>query len=300
MGNIAAVITAFCWSITSILFSITSKQVGALAVNRLRLLFASILLLATHLIVQGQLIPLNFNLDRWIWLGLSGIIGLTLGDAFLFQAYVMIGPRLSTVMMALSPVASAILAWLVLGERLNLVEMAGIAVTVAGVTWVVLEEQADNGVVHTQHTRRQYLLGLLCGVGAVLGQSFGLILSKRGLQGSVSPLSGVVIRIIVAAVAMWLYTLIRGQIGPTLAVFRRTKTTGIIVTGSVIGPFIGVWLSLVSIQLIPVGIASTLQSLSPIFVLPMTAIFFKEKITSRAILGTLGALAGVALLSLAG
>jgi drug/metabolite transporter (DMT)-like permease len=300
MGNIAAIITAFCWSITSILFIITSKQVGALTVNRLRLLFASILLLATHLIVQGQLIPLNFSLDRWMWLGLSGILGLTLGDACLFQAYVLIGPRVSTVMMALSPVASAILAWLILGERLSLIDMAGIAITVAGVTWVVMEEQPANGVIQTQHSRRQYLIGILFGVGAVLGQAFGLILSKRGLQGGVPALSGVVIRIIVAAAAMWLYTLIRGKIGSTMAVLRMAKTTGIIATASVIGPFIGVWLSLVSVQLIPVGIASTLQSLSPIFVLPMTAIFFKEKVTPRAVLGTLGAIAGVALLSLAG
>ncbi len=300
MGQIAALITALCWAITSILFSISGKQVGSLAINRLRLLFASVLLLATHLVVQGQLIPLNFSLDRWIWLGVSGIIGLTLGDLFLFQAYITIGPRLSTVMMALSPVASAILAWLVLGERLSLIEIAGIVICVAGVTWVVLEEQAGDDAPHARLSRKEYLVGILCGLGGVLGQAFGLILSKRGLEGGVSPLSGVVIRIIVATVVLWLFTLARGQIRPTLAIFRQPKVTGIIAVASVIGPFIGVWLSLVSVQLIPVGIASTLQSLSPIFVLPMTATFFKEKVTLRAVLGTLAAIAGVAALSLAG
>jgi drug/metabolite transporter (DMT)-like permease len=40
--------------------------------------------------------------------------------------------------------------------------------------------------------------------------------------------------------------------------------------------------------------------LSPIFVLPMTAVLFKEKITPRAVAGTLAAIAGVALISLAG
>jgi drug/metabolite transporter (DMT)-like permease len=297
MGNLAAIITAVCWSITSIIFSITSKKVGSLAVNRLRLLFAAVILLAIHLIFQGQLIPVNFSPDRWFWLGLSGIIGLTLGDAFLFQAYVMIGARLGTVMLALSPVLSTLLAWLVLGEKLSLLIIAGIFITVAGVAWVVMEEQPASQVAHN---RRQYLLGILCGVGAVLGQAFGLILSKRGLQGGVSPLSGVLIRILVAAAAMWIYTVVRGQIGPTLRVFRQPRTTGAIVAGSVIGPVIGVWLSLVSVQLIPVGIASTLQSLSPIFVLPMTAVLFKEKITPRAVAGTLAAIAGVALISLAG
>ncbi len=297
MGNLAAIITAVCWSITSIIFSITSKKVGSLAVNRLRLLFAAVILLAVHQVFMGQLIPLNFSPDRWFWLGLSGIIGLTLGDAFLFQAYVMIGARLGTVMLALSPVLSTLLAWLVLGEKLNLLTITGILITVAGVAWVVMEEQPANQVAHN---RRQYLLGILCGVGAVLGQAFGLILSKRGLEGGVSPLSGVLIRILVAAAAMWIYTAVRGQVIPTLRIFRQPRTTGAIAAGSLIGPVIGVWLSLVSVQLIPVGIASTLQSLSPIFVLPMTAVLFKEKITPRAVAGTLAAIAGVALISLTG
>ncbi len=295
MGQLAAVITAVCWAITSILFSVTSKRVGSLTVNRLRLLFAAVFLMAIHLVAMGSLVPLNFSLERWGWLGLSGVIGLTLGDAFLFQAYVMIGPRLSTVMMALSPVASALLAWLVLGERLTLIEIAGIAITVAGVSWVVMEEPETN---HVERNRRHYLLGILSGLGGVLGQAFGLILSKRGLEGGVSPLSGVVIRIIVAALVLWIFTLLRGQARPSLRVFQQPRITGIIAAGSLIGPVIGVWLSLVSVQLIPVGIASTLQSLSPIFVLPMTGLFFKEKITSRAILGTAGALVGVAVLSL--
>lgn len=295
MGNLAAISTAFCWAITSILFSITSKKIGSLAVNRLRLLIASIFLLILHLVIYRQLIPVAFSLDRWAWLGISGILGLTLGDAFLFQAYVLIGPRLSTVMMALVPVVSTILAWLVLGETLNLLVITGICITVAGVAWVVLEEPEEK---HIPVDRRKYLLGILCGLGSVLGQSFGLILSKRGLEGGVSALSGVLIRILVAAAVMWIYSLIRGQIRPTFKVFQMPKTLGTIAAASAIGPVLGVWLSLVSVQLIPVGIASTLQSLTPIFVLPMTLAFFKEKITPRAIFGTLGAIVGVAVIFL--
>ncbi len=295
MGNLAAICTAICWAITSILFSITSKKIGSITVNRLRLLVASVFLMIIHLVIYRQLIPTTFSLDRWAWLGLSGVVGLTLGDAFLFQAYVMIGPRLSTVMMALVPVASTILAWLVLGEKLSLLVITGICITVAGVAWVVLEEPGEKLVTGD---RRHFLLGIACGLGSVLGQSFGLILSKRGLEGGVSALSGVLIRILVAMAVLWVYSALRGQIGSTLQVFRMPGTIGTIATASAIGPVLGVWLSLVSVQLIPVGIASTLQSLTPIFVLPMTLAFFKERVTARAIFGTLGAIAGVAVIFL--
>ena len=52
------------------------------------------MLILINAILYGQPIPLHAGASRWVWLGISGIIGLSLGDAFLFQAYKEIGPRL--------------------------------------------------------------------------------------------------------------------------------------------------------------------------------------------------------------
>jgi drug/metabolite transporter (DMT)-like permease len=69
-----------------------------------------------------------------------------------------------------------------------------------------------------------------------------------------------------------------------------------ILVGGFIGPFLGVTSSLVAIQNAPVGIASTLMALPPVFLLPVGYLFFKERIGWQAVLGTLLAIAGVALL----
>jgi drug/metabolite transporter (DMT)-like permease len=295
MGEIAALLTAVCWSFTSIFFSVSGNLVGSLVVNRVRLFFASILLILAHFLIIGTLFPVDASLQRWGILGLSGIIGLALGDALLFQAYVLIGPRIVTLLMALAPVFGTFIAWVFLGEVLTPMELVGISVTIAGVAWVVLEKRASaNGERHPH-----MLTGILMGLGASLCQALGLIFSKVGLEGGYPALSGVLIRIVVAMLAIWVITIVSGQMGSTL---EKLKAKPIALAwmggGAMVGPFIGVWLSLIAVQLSPVGVASTLMALSPVFVLPLSYFFFKEKISSRAIFGTVIAVAGVTIITL--
>ena len=127
MGELAALGTAFCWAFSSIFFTSSSKEAGAIPVNRIRLVFAVLLLLVFHTLITGHPLPLDAEPFRWIWLGLSGIVGLVLGDTLLFQAYYLIGNRLGTLIMSGVPVISSLAAWLLLGEKLNLISIGGIA-----------------------------------------------------------------------------------------------------------------------------------------------------------------------------
>jgi drug/metabolite transporter (DMT)-like permease len=296
MGEFAAVITAVCWSFTSIFFNNASRLIGSVKVNRLRLLVSTIILVMVHWLVMGSLIPTAATPEQWVWLGLSGIIGLALGDAFLFQAYVHIGARLTTVIMALDPVFSALIAWIWLGEKLSPVEIIGILITVFGVGWVVMEQR--NG--QSAHTRKDLILGILCGIGAVLGQAIGFVLSKKGLANDFSPLSAVLIRIVIATAVMWILALFSGKLKETIAGFSETPARNNILAGSILGPCLGVWASMVAVQLVPVGIASTIMATRPILMLPLAKIFYKETISMRAIVGTVIALIGVSIIFLVG
>ena len=68
--------------------------------------------------------------------------------------------------------------------------------------------------------------------------------------------------------------------------------------GAFMGPFLGVWLSLVAVQNAYVGIASTLMALPPVFLIPLSRWVFKEQITTGTILGTILAVTGAALIFL--
>jgi len=294
LGEIAALTTAVCWAVTSLFFTIAGKRVGSQLVNRVRLPLAASFLAITHLFWQGQVLPIHAEPSRWGWLGLSAISGLVLGDAMLFQAFVLIGTRLAMLLMTLAPVIGALLAWVFLAETLSLLEIAAIIVTVGSVAWVVSEQRNSNAV--DNDNPRRYTIGVLCGIGGAFGQALGLILSKRGMAGDFPALSASLMRLSVASVVIWLWALIQGQVRPTIDGLRIRRVRWAIVSGTVTGPFIGVTLSLVAVQLAPVGIASTLMALAPVILLPLAHWILKERITQRAIVGTVVAMVGVTMI----
>lgn len=278
------------------MFTLAGRQVGSLVLNRSRLLLAIIFLTGAHLIL-GIPLPFHAAPNRWMWLSLSGVIGLVLGDAFLFQAFIWIGPRLSMLLMSLAPVLAAMLAWLFLSEALTSWQMVGILITLLGISWVILDR---NGFQQkTAADKRNYLMGILFGLGGATGQAVGLITAKEGLGGDFSALSGTLIRMIAAALALWGFTFLRGQASATVRqVVNHPRASLFIIAGAFTGPFLGVTFSLLAIQNTEVGIASTIMALPPVFLLPVGYFVFKEKLGWQAFLGTALAMSGVAILFL--
>ena len=294
MGEIAAVLTALSWGFTSIFISKASKAAGSKNVNRTRIALSTIFLISVHLILQGELLPFNASPERWFWLGISGIVGLIIGDGFLFQCYVMIGPRLGMMIMASVPIISTFFAWIFLGETLSIIKILGIVICIIGIAIVIFEQYNGND---TKKNRKSFILGILAGFGGALGQAIGLILAKQGLFGDFPSISGVVIRMFVSSIVIWIIAIIKNEASNTIKqTLTHWNVTKPIIAGTITGPFIGVWLSMVAIQSTYVGIASTLMALTPIFMLPLSRWLYKEKISLTAILGTVISIIGITII----
>jgi drug/metabolite transporter (DMT)-like permease len=295
IGEVAALFTSFCWTLSSIGFTKSIQQVGPQITNRVRVFLAMLALIIINLVLYGQPIPLHAGISRWAWLSISGIIGLSLGDAFLFQAYREIGPRLGLLLLSLTPVFGTTIAWIFFGQILTLLQIVGIIVTLAGISWVVMvqpEEDDDN-------TRKATWRGVLFGTLAALGQAIGLVFSQQGMTGDFSPFAGTLIRMIAAVVTLWIVASFQRQAGTTIITMReRPRTLGWVAFGALFGPVIGVSSSLLAVQHTGIGVASTLLALPPVFMLPISYFVFKECFGWQAIGGTLLAVAGVALLFL--
>jgi drug/metabolite transporter (DMT)-like permease len=294
-GHIAALATSVAWSCTSVMFTLSGKKIGSVISNQLRLIFATILATLTHFIIFQSFIPMNAGINRWMWLALSGVFGYVVSDGLLFQSFVYIGPRLSMLMFSTSPIFSTLMAWLFFHETLSTQEVVAILVVILGVGCVVMDRQ--NHVEGSKPTTgREFRVGLLLGLLAALGQSVGLIFSKIGLQGDFPALSGNVVRLLAAAVVMWLPVIFGGKIIQMMRTIQENATAlWIVAGGSFSGPFLGVWLSLIAIQNAPMGIASTLMGLAPIALLPISWVLFKERFGWLAIAGTMIAVIGTAM-----
>jgi drug/metabolite transporter (DMT)-like permease len=217
-----------------------------------------------------------------------------------FPGHILIGPRLGLLFLSLSPAVASTLAWFFLGEVLSFGKVLGIILTLAGIAWVVLEsntnKQSYKGDV-TRSTGKISFQGVLAGIFAATGQAVGIVLAKVGLKGSFSPISGNVIRMTAAFIALWLVTIIQGEAVSTIQ-RANNQRSGLLylLVGAIFGPLIGVSLSLYAIQNTDIGIASTLIALPPIFLLPVGVFLYKEHITWKATLGTIIAIAGVGFL----
>lgn len=295
IGEIAGLATSFFFAMTALIFTKTGRMIGSQVTNRMRLLFALVYLIILNLILFREPFPFSADSSRWMWLSLSGVIGLALGDAFLFQSFVSVGPRLGSLLLSLAPIFGSIIAWVFFGETLTTMQIIGIALALSGIGWVVMSHEEPADTPHGQ-TRRSVLFGVLAG----LGQAVGLVLSKQAMAENFSPFQANAIRMLAAAIFVWIWAMIEGQAGATIKTIRQQpKSLGLLALGALVGPVLGVSASLFAVQHAEIGVASTLMALPPVIVLPISYFFFKEKVGWQAIAGTLLAIVGVAVLFLA-
>ncbi|MBN2416743.1 DMT family transporter [bacterium] len=290
-GRIVALATAVCWTGTAIAFEKAGKQIGSLTLNLLRLLLALIFISVYLWIVRGMPLPLDASAASWRWLLLSGLIGFCLGDLFLFKAFIVLGSRISMLIMSLVPPITALTGWLLMGEVLTPANWTGMSLTIAGVAIVVLERRRDDRTAVLKHP----VSGILYAFGGAVGQAVGLVLSKFGM-GDYNAFAATQIRIF-AGIAGFaaLFTVLR--IWPrAVTALRKRSAMRPLALGSFFGPFLGVSLSLLAVQYIEVGIASTFMALVPVLIIPPAVIFLKEKITLREVSGAVMAVAGIGIL----
>jgi len=323
IGAAAGVATSALWTLTSLLFTAAAKRLGSLVVNTLRICMAVVLLGITHRLLTGLWLP-DVNSRQVLFLGLSGLLGLAIGDQALFTAYVDIGPRLAMLVMTSAPVFAALFGWAQLGERLELLDWLGMAVTLGGIAWVISERpKVVPGTDVSGLLRARRMRGLTLAFIATACQAGGFMLSKVGMGHGwmpraehLSPQTASLVRMFFAALCIVPILMLRemrarprlagagsgtaGSIGGVGSGSRNRLTFAMlcIFGGAVFGPFLGMWLSLVAGDRVSLGVAQTLLSLPPVFILPFSRWVHKEHIGFRAVAGAIVAIAGVAILSL--
>jgi drug/metabolite transporter (DMT)-like permease len=226
-------------------------------------------------------------------LAVSGIVGLALGDSFLFKAYKEIGARVTMLIMSLAPAVTAVLGYIFLNETISLQAILGMIITIVGIAIVVLERRTIAAGRPTWSFE-----GLALAVLAAVGQGVGLIFAKLAFrEGEMNGFVATFIRILSSLVLLVPGLLMTGRWANPVRVFSRDRKALLLTAaGSVLGPFLGISFSLIAISHTDVAVAATLMATVPILMLPLVHIFHHEHLSWKSIAGAFVTVLGVGLL----
>lgn len=305
LGEIISLGVACSWTVTALVSEIGTRRIGVLNFNVWRLgtalLFTAVMVYA----MTGKVGPAYAGWETWMWMGLSGFVGFFLGDYCLFKSYIYISSRYSQLFMTLAPAAAAIAAWVTLGETMTWKNILAMTITLSGIAMTVLAKGDDGKGLSFNLPWK----GMLYAIGAGLGQGFGLVLSKIGMEHyeadipaammaemeSVIPFSANMIRC-VAGFLCFLLVVLLGKGGKVLAGnVKDGKAMKMMLTAVIFGPFLGVGFSLMAVQYTNVGIAQTLMALTPILIILPSYWIFKQPVTLKGVIGACVSVVGAAL-----
>ncbi len=289
-GEIAAIITAMFWAVTATSFEHCAKKIGSINLNILRLFVGIIFLSIFTLITRGFLLPFDASISGWGWLLLSGFVGIVAGDLFLFEAFVRIGSRTSMLIYSTVPLLSGLMAFIFLSEKMTGIQIVGMFVTLSGIATVILVRDTENKMKFTHPVS-----GILMAFLGAFGQAAGYIIGKHGMA-DYDPFASTQIRLIAGIIGFSIIFTVRGKWSSLGIVIKKKEAIGSLLLGSFFGPFLGISLSLYAVQKINPGVASTLTSIVPVFLIIYAAVFRKEKITIKEIIGTAITILGVAIM----
>lgn len=284
MGALFALSSAFCWAFAAVLFRQLGESMSAIAMNLCKGVVA-FACLGVLLIGNGYTAIDHLSLIALI---LSGLIGIALGDTLYFLTLVRLGPRLTLLGGTLIPVVTAILAALLLDERGSLYGWLGLGMTLAGVTYVVWEKIPRN----EQHYA--WRSGLFFGALFIAANASAIILSKIGVS-SMSAVQATFVRQFAALLGLTMWGLASGALLSWVTPLADKKLLRKMAIAAVIGAFLGTWLSIAALKYTDAGVASALNSTSPLFILPLTWFLLKERLSAGAVIGAVVAVSGIAI-----
>jgi drug/metabolite transporter (DMT)-like permease len=304
-GVLFGLLTTITWAIGIFPFTQAARRLGVNPLNHFRLTLATIFIALICLFISSQQFFHVFSSDysqAWLWLGLSGVVGLTIGDYFAFEMYAILGARLGSVLTTFAPAAALLLGWMLLDDHMSVIGIIGIIITIIGVNYISLGKKERVKIDTSRHGKISW--GIITGILAALCQGAGLVLAKKGMvleQNSgitIQPFHATFIRLSIATLSLFLFTLLSGKIKSVIAPLMTNRENGLkyAVAGTIFGPTLGVSLSLYTVSLLEPSVAQTIFSLVPVAALLIARILTKEKITFHSLTGVVVAMVGVFIL----
>ena len=284
LGELCSILSALAWAIGLMFYRQLGSTVPPLRLNFLKNLLVLAMLLPAIALTHGLAIP-QFSTWQLLAAVASGVLGIGIADTLYFSALNELGAgRMGVLGNFYSPFV-IVLSFLFLDERLLPVQLLGFVLVSLGV-WIAAwpGRQVAGAPVHAL---RGFALALL----AVFLMAVSIVLVKRVLEAQ--PLLWVTgLRMLGAIAGLAVIAVLRGEtalLAPPATGMPWRKLT----LAAFIGQFLAMVLWLAGYKFTLASVASILNETASVFILLLAAVWLKEPLTRRSLLGVGLTLSGV-------
>ncbi len=226
--------------------------------------------------------PIYFNESIFTAIFFSSIIGVIIGDTFLFVCLKRLGPRRQALLFSMQIPFTIILAEVFLKTLPSVIELIGCSLIFIG---IIIAIQFNKTIPEDdlENIQGNKYIGLLAGIGLALCQSIGIILMKPALT-STDPIIVSYLRVIVAAIIMFvsLFFIKNNQLWERMKDLKKTFYSIFL---GFMGMGVGMTMLIIALKNGDPGIISTLSSTMPIMIIPILWFVTKNYAGHLAVIG---------------
>jgi drug/metabolite transporter (DMT)-like permease len=301
-GALIALSVSLVWALTTIISAGPARKLGGMRYNRLRIsmVAAGLAVIGGGIAWQQGAFPTLMQVGV---LGVSGFVGIFIGDTLLYSTVARLGPRRTTMLFSTHAPMTALIG-VGLGEVLSLRDWAGIVLVFAGVLIAILYGKRRDQLHVWESINGLLIIGVLLGLGAALAQAVGTLVANPlmenpDLSARPDPIVASAIRVGISALAVWLIILVPGPWTPSRAQSAEPlnlRLIAIIGLSGFLGIGVGMTLFLLALGMTDAALVATLSSMTPVAQLPLIWIATRQRPALMAWVGALLAGLGTALL----
>lgn len=293
VGETAALVTALSWAGSCQIHTMAGRMIGAVNVTTARV---PLYIMGIGMVAFFSGATAGLPSGAAVFIVISAIFGITLCDPLLYSASVTIGPRLAVLLQSLSACLTAILGHFFLDETINLTGWMGIIMASSGVAFVLMEGGVKSGADFSGLTPVQKWRGIAMAFCSAVSMALSFLALKQALRLGMHPFFATFVRMCIGGAILWGIMLMRGRLFSCLKnAWTSWPVMRMLIFGCCVAT-VGNCLSAFAMKTIQAGIAATLIGLQPIMMIAVTTVVDRKPPTMRAIIGTVIAFTGTALI----
>lgn len=280
IGFAAALGSAASWAFCTVIFERIGRVMPYAGITFLKGLF-SIVLMTILTVCMGGLTSVNYH--EGLWLAISGIIGIAIGDTLFFRSLQDLGAKVQVLYFMLGQVVTMLLSFMLLGEVLTVGEYIGATILLLGILVVTWGKQEDH-----PNKRR----GIAGGFLSILCFSISSIMVKMTII-NIDVVTATFYRMVFGTIVMLFVGVTSKKIASWVHPLRNIRVMVLFILNVIVLTFGGFLLSILALKNITVSMTSVLSTTEPVFVLLFAWIFNNERASLREAVGATVTIGGL-------